>query len=525
MESTYPTLGQILPDLSLQNALTFSVGPLVLDSRQVTAGDTFVALGGTQVDGASFIDSAVKQGAALILAEGLQEDCESLADGVHKVVVPALREKLSAMAGRWYSNPSQTMNVVGITGTNGKTTCSHWLAELLADPQSPAGSVGTLGYGLTGEPMTVTGMTTPDAIQTQAILSQLHADGAKSVVMEVSSHSLDQHRVAGVAFDVAVLTNLGRDHLDYHGDMDRYVASKAQLMQFESLKAAVLNVDDPYVEVFKAALAPSVKMLSYGLREQADFSFQQIQYSPAGVKAILVTPEGDFDVALPVWGEFNLHNILAVVASGYALGRSVAMWVQRLPDLPSVAGRLERVDVDADITVLVDFAHTADALQSVLSAIRQHSTQRLWCVFGCGGDRDKGKRPLMAAVAEAVADHVVVTSDNPRMEEPQSIIDEVMAGFRTTAGVECIADREAAIRHAIVNAKAGDCIVLAGKGHENYQQIGAEKIPFSDVTVARLALQSRAEQLNESGVVKGDDVVKKSVTVKDSGSVKGVERD
>lgn len=499
MRKTFPTLGQLLSDLSLPAAEKLSVGPLVLDSRRVTPGDTFVALSGAHQEGARFIDQALQQGAGLILTEGPVPRCLLLANGVHQVELPELRQRLSAMAGIWFESPSQTMAMVAITGTNGKTTCSHWLAQLLNTDTAPAASIGTLGYGLVGQPLTVTGLTTPDAIATQQILAELKAAGATSVVMEVSSHSLEQGRVAGVEYDVAVFTNIGRDHLDYHGSMDNYVTSKTRLMKFSSLRAAVINLDDLYADFFLQALPPEVKLLTYGLREIADFGFKKIQYLPEGVAATLTTPDGEFEVELPVWGEFNLQNILAVLATGYALGHPISKLVSDLPRLPPVAGRLELVDRHADLTVLVDFAHTPDALCSVLSAIRQHSTQRLWCVFGCGGDRDSGKRPLMAEIVEHIADEIIVTSDNPRSESPQNIIDEVMSGFAQPERVHSILDREEAIRYAISKATAGDCIVIAGKGHENYQLIGTERLPFSDVAVARLALQDRAQQIAGEG--------------------------
>ncbi|MBU3071000.1 UDP-N-acetylmuramoyl-L-alanyl-D-glutamate--2,6-diaminopimelate ligase [Aestuariicella sp. G3-2] len=491
IDTVYPTLGHLLPALSLQNVLNIPVGPLVLDSRQVSTGDTFVALAGSQADGSQYIDSALKNGAALVLVEGESESCEPLDGGVYRVALPDLRQRLSALAGSWYGVPSRELSMVAITGTNGKTTCSHWLAQLLNDGECPAASVGTLGFGLVGQSMVNTGMTTPDAIATQKILSQLRDDGAKSVVMEVSSHSLDQGRVAAVEFDVAVFTNIGRDHLDYHGDMASYVASKAQLMSFGTLKSAVINADDTYAETFIQALSDNTKLLTYGLQKPADFSFQDIQYLPEGIVANLRTPESVIEVRLPVWGEFNLQNLLAVVASGYALGRSVEELVSRLPGLKPVPGRLESVDDNSELTVLVDFAHTADALESVLTAIRHHSQQRLWCVFGCGGDRDAGKRPLMARAAEKMADEIVVTSDNPRTEDAQKIINEVMAGFSKLENVHCLIDREDAIRYAINHASAGDCILIAGKGHEDYQQIGTEKLPFSDTSVARSILRAR----------------------------------
>ncbi len=501
---TLPTLGQLLPEVSLLEAALFPVGPLVLDSRQVSSGDTFIALPGSQHDGRRFIDNALQQGASLILTEqetSSEVTCQALANGIQQVAIPALRQRVSEMAARWFGNPSSSIKVVGITGTNGKTTCSQWLAQLLSSDAQPAGTVGTLGYGRVGQPLIETGMTTPDAVATQQILSILLGQGVESVAMEVSSHSLDQGRVSAVDIDVAVFTNIGRDHLDYHGDMASYVASKTALMSFQSLKAAVVNRDDPCSGEFIAKLSPAVSLLTYGLQgnglqqdssqENLDFTLRDVHYLPDGVTATLISPEGEFDLSLAIWGEFNLRNILAVIASAYALGYPMADLVVKLADLTPVSGRLEPVTIPSDITVLIDFAHTADALTSVLSAVRQHSSQRLWCVFGCGGDRDKGKRPIMAAAAEAVADRIVVTSDNPRTEDPQTIIDEVMTGFERPQQVTALADRHDAIQYAIQQAESGDCIVIAGKGHEDYQQVGTEKRPFSDMNEAQLAVTQR----------------------------------
>lgn len=486
------TLGQILPDLSLQGWRDRQVGPLVQDSREIKLGDTFIALSGYQLDGARFIESAVNNGATLILIDGASESVVTHSRGVLKVAVPHLREQLSAIAGRWYGAPSASMQMVAITGTNGKTTCSHWLAQVLDSEQQPAASIGTLGYGMAGQEPVETGFTSPDPLMTQRILAELKLAGAQSVVMEASSHALDQGRAAAVEFDVAVFTNIGRDHLDYHGDLDAYINAKATLMTFNSLKAAVINIDDHYASRFIAALAPSVKLLTYGLDSAADFYCDSLKYHAAGISATLHSPEGSYDLSLTVWGEFNVRNVLAVIASAYALGQNVADVVAKLESLLPVPGRLQPVAGAGDIAVLVDFAHTGDALESVLQALRLHTTGRVWCVFGCGGDRDKGKRPLMAATAEALADEIVVTSDNPRSEDPAEIIANIMVGFSDESVAAQRIDRAEAIEYAITHAESGDCVLLAGKGHENYQLIRDQRLPFSDLAVAKSALLRRA---------------------------------
>ncbi|NIB40063.1 UDP-N-acetylmuramoyl-L-alanyl-D-glutamate--2,6-diaminopimelate ligase [Pseudomaricurvus alkylphenolicus] len=487
------TLSQLLPDAAIELCADRSVGPLCLDSRKVNTGDTFVALKGSREHGASYIPAAVEAGAALVLVEADTWREQML--GSHlQIDVPNLSRRLSLIAGRWYNEPSKAMSVVGITGTNGKTTCSQWLTQVLHHLGENSGSLGTLGYGPATQSLTDTGMTTPDSITVQHILAQMQAQGVDTVAMEVSSHSLDQGRVAALAFDVAVVTNIGRDHLDYHGDLDSYVDAKVALMDCPSLKAAVINIDDAYAERFQQRLAPAVKIWRYSLdNPAADFYLSNVQFSSHGVSATLHTPAAEIPLELALWGEFNLSNLLAVAASCWALDKQDLG--EALKSIRPVPGRLEAVSgADDDLTVLVDFAHTADALQSVLRAIREQTEGDLWCLFGCGGDRDRGKRPLMARVSEALADRVVATSDNPRSENPQAILEEVMAGFARPEQVESIVDRREAIEYVIANARPGDCVLLAGKGHEDYQLIAGEKLPFSDVEVAREALERREVQ-------------------------------
>lgn len=518
-----PTLGQLLTGFDLGELSELAVGPLRLDSRKIQPGETFVALQGVHQKGADYIGSAVEHGATLVLIDG-KEFGVSYFSRVPLVSVPGLRQQLSFLAGQWFGRPSSAMSVVGITGTNGKTTCCQWLAQLLDGmPQASAmkahksdagmseptlsivkaATVGTLGYGLVNGVLTDTGLTTPDAVDFQALLSSLLSAKANTVVAEVSSHSLDQGRVAAVEFDVAVFTNIGHDHLDYHGSLARYVEAKAALMKFSSLSAAVINLDDDFAPQFICEVAKNVRVITYGVEKtSADFSVENVVYKPAGTEAVLRTPEGKFNLKLPVWGEFNLCNVLAVIASGFALGYSVETLVARLDAIKPVPGRLEPVAVDTDITVLIDFAHTADALRSVLSAARHHIKGNIWCVFGCGGDRDITKRPLMAKIAQTLADYVVVTSDNPRSENPANIIDGIMSGFQQPSAVHRIEDRETAIRFAIEQAAPGDCVLLAGKGHEEYQLIGSQRLPFNDAAVARLALQVRPATMTSTG---GDD--------------------
>lgn len=508
LPTTYLTLAQMFPGCRLEGFGNLVVGPLKLDSREVSAGDTFVALSGSLQNGRDYIQAAIKSGAKLILAEGQDFEASRVA-GIPLITVPRLRQRVSQLASLWFDQPSKKMQIVGVTGTNGKTTCCQWLAQIIDGLSAPesrkvtsfaksrsvktkTATVGTLGFGLVGEELVETGMTTPDAVTFQSLLAAIQDAGANTVVAEVSSHSLEQNRISAVDFDVAVVTNIGRDHLDYHGSMESYVQAKTKLMGYSSLRAAVINLDDQFAQQFISAVAKDVEVISYGVHQRdADFSVVEVSYQPFGTRATLCSPQGEFDLLLPVWGEFNLCNLLAVIASAYALGYSVAQLVKNIEVIKPVCGRLEPVHVDSDITVLIDFAHTADALESVLRAVRDHIKGNIWCVFGCGGDRDVGKRPLMASVVQKLADFVVVTSDNPRTENPASIIDGIMKGFQHPGAVHRIEDRETAIRFAIEQAEPGDCVLLAGKGHEDYQLVGSKRLPFSDAAVARLALQVR----------------------------------
>ncbi|GAA5317778.1 MAG: UDP-N-acetylmuramoyl-L-alanyl-D-glutamate--2,6-diaminopimelate ligase [Candidatus Pelagadaptatus aseana] len=491
------TLSQLLPDVVAAQYADVVVGRLCLDSRDLRSGDCFVALPGARVDGRAFIDVAIAQGATLVLSESdsTAVDFETR-QGCLIVSVPDLRGQLSEVAGRYFNQPSKAVTLVGITGTNGKTSCSQWLAQLLGGlndaGRGAVASIGTLGYGRVGEELNYTGMTTPDAIQFQEILGDFVAADVKAVVAEVSSHSLVLGRVSALEFDVAVMTNISRDHMDFHGDEASYVAAKCELMKFASLKKVVLNRDDAYFDEFASACHSDIITTSL-LDPAADFYARELAYHAQGITAQLCTPEGEFPVRIPLWGDFNLHNVLSVTAAAYACGYEVEDIVVRLADLQPVSGRLETVTVASDISVVVDFAHTPDALSAALKALRKHASGKIWCLFGCGGDRDQGKRPMMAALAEALADQVLVTSDNPRSEDPLAIIEEIRQGFTTEQRVSVMVDRAQAIETVITQAGAGDIVLLAGKGHENYQIVGDNKLPFSDFACARLALRKRME--------------------------------
>ncbi len=491
------TVADLLSDfIDSSNCPSVSVSGLALDSRLVVAGDLFIAVKGTQTDGVQYIAQAVEKGAAAVLVE------QALAASdipVPVIVMPQLSEYVSDIAGVFYGQPSQHMPITAITGTNGKTTCSQLLAQLFELLDEPAGFIGTLGYGLSGSELSGseadkkaadTGLTTPDAISVQRILAELQDAGAKRIAMEVSSHSLVQRRVAGLKIDTAVFTNLTRDHLDYHGDINSYAAAKARLFAMAGLKNAVINLDDNIGRLILANLDPLVNGISYSVENHsADIHCGSISIGASGIDAEIVTPWGRGRLQSSLLGKFNLANLLAVIGAAGMQGFALDKILQAATALTAVSGRMELVDASAQPAVVIDYAHTPDALEKALQALRRHCQGELWVVFGCGGDRDIGKRAEMGKVADHRADKIIVTSDNPRSESPQQIIDQVLLGI--SRDVSAVVDRRDAIRTAIAEAQSDDVILIAGKGHEDYQILGADRLPFSDQAEARLALRFR----------------------------------
>ncbi|WP_200821393.1 UDP-N-acetylmuramoyl-L-alanyl-D-glutamate--2,6-diaminopimelate ligase [Oceanicoccus sp. KOV_DT_Chl] len=471
------------------------VSGLALDSRQVVVGDLFLACSGLMADGRDFIPQAIAQGAVAVLAEKDDRYSEnSVHASIPVMVVADLTMKLSDIAGRFYSHPSQQMSVIGVTGTNGKTSCTQLIAQLLEQLQQACGVIGTLGVstnaGITTELSPVLN-TTPDAITIQKILAQWHQQNVNIVAMEVSSHGLEQGRVSALHFELALFTNLSRDHLDYHGTMQAYAEAKARLFRQPGLKKAVVNMDDSFTDTLAAVVSSNVEVLRYSINGEADVWVDQVSYHSEGVSARLHSPWGSFDLLSPLLGAFNLSNVVAALASLAALNYDLAKLVAALPAINTIEGRMQRIESAANINVIVDYAHTPDALEKALTAVRQHADGKVWCVFGCGGDRDQGKRPQMGEIAQRYADFVVVTSDNPRNEPAAEIINQVLGGIDCPAAVE--EDRAKAIAFAITNAQAGDSILIAGKGHEDYQLIADQRIPFSDIKEARLALARRVD--------------------------------
>ncbi|MEP6882916.1 MAG: UDP-N-acetylmuramoyl-L-alanyl-D-glutamate--2,6-diaminopimelate ligase [Dokdonella sp.] len=465
---------------------------LSLDSRAIARGDAFVALQGTREHGIAFAPAALTHGATIVLAE-TAPDATDVAIAGDVLWVEGLREKLGAIAARFYADPSQKLRISGVTGTNGKTSVVQLIAQALTMLGRSAATIGTLGAGLHGS-LDTGERTTPDAISQQRLLASFVEAGATDVAMEVSSHALDQGRVNGVAFRVAVFTNLSRDHLDYHGDMTAYAAAKQRLFEVPGLKAAVINVDDSFGRQLVSGMPSGVQVLRYSmLANEAEIRAVEIETHANGLRFLLLTPWGKRRIESKLLGRFNIANLLAVVGSLGALGHPFNEICGAIPELDPVHGRMSRLGGDAgQPLVVIDYAHTPDALEQALSSLRAHCTGSLICVFGCGGERDSGKRAQMAEIAERLADQVIVTDDNPRGESGDAIVAEIMKGFADSTEIVVERDRGKAILRAICESRDSDIVLIAGKGHEPYQDVAGIRQPFDDLDVARRALGARS---------------------------------
>ncbi len=468
-------LGELLRDLAEVNpAEDIVITGITLDSREVRAGDMFFAYPGTRHDGRDYMQQAVDQGAAAVIYESDGITTPQISVACYSV--PHLQHKIGVIADRFYGNPSGELFITGVTGTNGKTTCTHLLAQAFEALGGRCGLIGTLGIGLIDD-ITPGLQTTPDPIRLHRELRHFRDNGARQVCIEVSSHALDQGRVAGVAFDAAVFTNLSHDHLDYHDDMAAYGGSKALLFDCASLQIAVLNHDDPFSYTLRARTSAQ-KTWTFGM-EAGDVYAESVTPDSEGVTVVMKTGEQAFTVRSCLIGRINAANLLAVAAVLLASGHDTGQVAAVMECLRPVPGRMELFRAANDVpTVVVDYAHTPDALSHALRSIREHCAHRMWCVFGCGGDRDRAKRPMMGQMAETLADVVIVTDDNPRLERPKAIVSEIISGMEAPPKV--IHDRSRAIRWAIHNADPQDWVLVAGKGHEMVQQIGDRKIPLSD---------------------------------------------
>ena len=479
-------LSELLPQLADSGLAQLQISGICQDSRNVKPGDLFFARDGVNHKGIDFVCSAAAEGAvAAIVDDAELAAADSIDVTIPLIGVADVATQIGEAASRFFGEPSLHMRVVGVTGTNGKTSCAHYIAQLLQQCGETCGLIGTVGNGLLGQLQEAT-HTTPDAIGVHRLLAELRSKGATAVVMEVSSHALDQQRVSGVHFTAAGFTNLSRDHLDYHGDMERYGAAKARLFYDMGIEHQVVNADDAYGAAMLAR-NDGQERIGFGESSQAAVRVTEVSLSATGMHAQIETPQGSFPLDTMLIGRFNLSNLLLTIAITQQMGFGLKQIETGLHHVTAVAGRMQLVSRQAPL-VVVDYAHTPDALEKALEALRNHCQGQVWCVFGCGGDRDTGKREQMAQVAERLADRIVVTSDNPRTEDPQQIISMIMAGFDNTEAVICEPDRRRAIEQAVTGLQSDDILLIAGKGHENYQDIQGVKMPFDDLAVAREAM-------------------------------------
>jgi len=456
------------------------------DSRKVQAGDLFIAYPGAAADGRLYIDKAVAAGAVAIAYEPNSFSTSVvLSSKVPCVPVPDLAEQLGVIAKTFFDSPSADLNLIGVTGTNGKTTIAYQLAQAHQLLGQKSAYIGTIGQGDVND-LQALDNTTPDALCLQRLMNYYRAEGVKQVCMEVSSHALSQHRVDALHFSQAVFTNLTLDHLDYHKSMYEYAAAKALLFARPELEFAIINQDDSYQKTMSEVLRSKVKKITYGLHADCDVKAVRWHMDINGTEIDIHSPWGQHQLKIKALGKFNLYNCLAIYTSLLASGYEASQVTEIIAQLKSAPGRMEVVAQEPYI--LVDYAHTPDALENVLLTLNQLKKGRLWVIFGCGGDRDKSKRPVMGKVASLYSDNIVITSDNPRTEDPALIVDEIATGVDSSFAVTKLINREEAIAHAINLAEKEDIILIAGKGHEAYQQIGSVKHSFSDQEIVKKLL-------------------------------------
>lgn len=498
-----------LMDVSaLSPVADIAVDGIAQDSRNLGDNYLFIAVPGTASHGLDFVEQAVASGASVVLWDGADSDLgkkvDALSNKITCVQVEGLQQKASEIAARFFNHPSHDLNLIGVTGTDGKTSVSHYIAQCLDSRLSPCGVLGTLGNGLIHD-LKPTGLTTASAVDVQHSLANLVAEGAGAAVMEVSSHGLDQGRVSSVDFDTAVFTNLSQDHLDYHGTMESYSEAKSKLFEIEGLKSAVINLDDDFGRILAEKYRGQLTVYGYSttadigtLESCADFIVyaKSLKATKHGFEINVVTPKGNGYFELNLMGSFNVSNALAVLATLLLNNVAFDESIKCLQAITPVAGRMELIVADNKPTVIVDYAHTPQGIAAACNAVKQHFGAGLWCVFGCGGDRDREKRPLMAQAVERYADHIIVTSDNPRHEDPQLIIEQIVNGLAEPDAAWTNVDRREAIGYAVTHATPDDVILIAGKGHESCQIVGDKYIVFDDRDVARALLDARDAGVN-----------------------------
>jgi UDP-N-acetylmuramoyl-L-alanyl-D-glutamate--2,6-diaminopimelate ligase len=497
-------LSQLLEGVTVSKLFQTMYGQMVItheveiskvqyDSRKIQRSDCFVAIKGTASDGQTFIQSAINQGAKVVVLQDdkVLPDALCMHAGVIKVIVPDSRRALAIMSENYFGHPSKKLKLIGITGTNGKTTTSHLVKSILEAGGEKVGLIGTIEYKI-GEQIISATHTTPESLELNELFALMVENNCTSISMEVSSHALDQSRVYGLDFDVAVFTNLTQDHLDYHVTMGNYFEAKKILFSYlKPSSCAVINQDDQWgIQLLRSV---GVRKISYGINSVADVFAKEVRLSINGTTFVINNDQRECTVSIPLIGTFNVYNVLAAYAAGIALGLSQEQILTGIRNLKNVRGRFERIASPAGWTAIIDYAHTPDALENCLKTIHdvlpKTNRGRIITVFGAGGDRDKTKRPMMGSIAGDYSDLVIVTSDNPRTEVPETIIDDIMRGITNHAKVLREVDRQTAIERAIKSAQRGDVVLIAGKGHEDYQIIGKEKKHFSDREVVENLLK------------------------------------
>jgi len=472
---------QTVKPLAVEGPLDRDITGITYDSRRVMPGNLFVAVRGEHTDGHRYVEAAIDRGAAAVV---LEQKC-GYNPRATRITVADARRSMALASARFYNQPSHQLKVVGVTGTNGKTTTAFMVKAILEAAGLAAGLLGTVQYEI-GPRIIPAWRTTPESVEIQEMMNQMLRAGCSAVSMEVSSHALDQHRVESVDFDVAVFTNLSRDHLDYHGNLENYFEAKASLFTtlgtMRKRGRAVLNADSEYGRRLIARMGGENAVLTYGVSCDAVIHAQDIRVSADGTYFVVRTPRGTMPIALPLIGRYNVSNALAAIGAGLALDVELPLIEQALAQLRPVHGRLERVPVNEEFNVYIDYAHTEDALRNVLTTVSELTRGRLIVVFGCGGDRDKGKREPMGRAACELADFSILTSDNPRNEDPLGILAQIERGFPAAAKgrYQVIPGRREAIERALVIARPGDSVLIAGKGHEAYQEFSDTVVPFND---------------------------------------------
>ncbi len=468
------------PFRELKGTMDIDIDNIEHDSKRISNGDLFIAQRGFSHDGHDYIESAIKRGAVGVV----QEKDLNLENSITMIKVRDSTDALGYFAGNYYGLPWKSMNIIGVTGTNGKTSVTHYIESIFRENSYKTGILGTLGVNIRDEHIHMIN-TTPDALDMQRMLNEMKKKEVEYCIMEVSSHALDLKRVKYMDFDVGIFTNLSKDHLDFHGSMEDYLNSKLKLF-YKTRKNNIINIDDPYGKIIIDKIRDKIPIINYGFKEKAMIYASNIEYGPNFTKFDLITPMGKREVCLSTLGEFSVYNALAAASCGYAFSIDIDIIVRGLENLKSVKGRLESITNNKGYNIIIDFAHTPEAVEQVLRTIKKFAAGRIIVVIGAGGNRDRSKRPDMGRIVGTYADLSIITSDNPRFEDPEKIIDDIIDGVRLTKGKYIrIVDRKEAIKYAIENYRTGDIILLAGKGHEEYVIRGNKYYPFNEREIVK----------------------------------------